>query len=128
MQTQQLQKILLLLAAIGLIPIALSYGLVPKKALTMLYGFTVADDNLVHIFRAVMGLYLAQIAFWFLGAFKANFRKAAMYSLVVFMFGLAAGRVLSLVAEGMPHWLLVVYFFLEMTVGLLGLVLLKRAE
>jgi hypothetical protein len=50
-----------------------------------------------------------------------------LWSLVVFMFGLAAGRVLSLLLDGVPHWLLVVYLFLEVAFGLIGLRLVRSA-
>jgi hypothetical protein len=42
----------------------------------------------------------------------------ALVSCAVFMLGLAAGRIVSLVLDGMPHWLLVVYAVLEIVLGL----------
>ncbi len=75
-----------------------------------------------------MGLYLALVVFWIIGAYRAEVRQAALYSLVVFMLGLAAGRTLSLVVDGMPSWLLIVYLVLELILGILGLQLLKRSD
>ena len=118
----------LLVAAIGLLPIALSYGLMPQKSLSFLFDISVSDPNGVHIFRAVMGLYLALIMFWLIGVFKVQIRQAALYSLIVFMFGLAAGRILSLIIDGMPHWLLVVYLVLELGFGVLGILLIKKSD
>jgi hypothetical protein len=123
-----IRRIFLLVAAIGLFPIALSYGLAPQKSLSYLFGITVSDPNGIHIFRAVMGLYLALIVFWLIGAFKAQVRQAAIYSLIVFMFGLAAGRILSLAIDGMPHWLLAVYLVLELVFGVLGMLLITKAD
>ena len=123
----KLQKTLLLTVAIGLIPIALSYGLIPKKSLSYLFDISVSEINLVHILRAVMGLYLAMILFWFAGAFKIHLRQAALYSLVIFMFGLAAGRILSFIMDGVPNWLLLVYLVLELGFGIFGLVLIKKS-
>ena len=128
MTTESTEKILLLIAAIGLIPIALGYGLMPEKTLTPLYGFPVDSVNLKHIMRAVMGLYFGQVIIWFLGATKAHLRRPAMYCLVVFMLGLAAGRALSLIIDGVSHWLLIVYLILELTIGLIGLVLIKKEK
>ena len=122
-----IRQMFLLVAAIGLLPIALSYGLIPQKSLSYLFDITVSDPNSIHIFRAVMGLYLALIIFWLIGAFKVQVRQAALYSLIVFMFGLAAGRILSLIIDGMPHWLLVVYLVLELGFGVIGLLLLKKS-
>jgi hypothetical protein len=123
-----IRQTFLIIAAIGLFPIALSYGLMPQKSLSFLFDISVSDPNGVHIFRAVMGLYIALILFWCTGAFTVQVRQAALYSLVVFMFGLAAGRVLSLIIDGMPHWLLVVYLVLDLSFGVIGLVLLKKSD
>jgi predicted membrane protein len=118
----------LLVASIGLLPIALSYGLMPQKSLSYLFDISVSDPNGIHIFRAVMGLYLALIIFWLIGAFMVQIRQAALYSLIVFMFGLAAGRILSLFIDGMPHWLLVVYLVLELGFGVLGILLIRKSD
>jgi len=122
----KLQKALLILVAIGLIPIALSYGLIPDKSMSYLYEITDLQLNQIHIFRAIMCLYLALVVFWLIGAFNIRLRQAALYSLVVFMFGLAAGRILSLLLDGIPHWLLIVYLFLELLFGILGCILVRK--
>jgi hypothetical protein len=124
----RLQKTLLLFVAVGLTPIALSYGLIPEKSLDFLYNIQVTETNLAHILRAVMGLYLALIVFWFIGAFKTQLRLTALYSLAVFMLGLAAGRILSVIADGVPHWLLLVYLALELLFGILALVLIRKSK
>ena len=124
----KLQKALLLFVAIGLIPIALSYGLRPEISLSYLFDISVSEINLIQIFRAVMGLYLALILFWFIGAFKIQLRLPALYSLVVFMLGLAAGRIISLILDGVPNWLLLVYLALELSFGILGLVLINKSR
>lgn len=124
MTNDRLQKIVLAVAAIGLVPIALGYGFMPEKTLTPLYGFDVDNVNLKHIMRAIMGLYFGQVIIWLLGFSNPNLRRPAMYCLVVFMLGLAGGRILSLIVDGMPHWLLVVYLILELIIGLFGLKLI----
>jgi len=118
-------SIFLIFAAVGLTPIALSYGAIPSSTLTPLFGFSVERPNLTHIFRAIMGLYLALACFWIAGAMIPQLTVAALWSLVIFMFGLAAGRALSLLLDGMPHWLLVVYLVLEIGLGAVGAWLLK---
>jgi hypothetical protein len=119
---------MLLFVAVGLIPIALGYGFMPEKSMSHLFNITVSEVNLAHILRAVMGLYLALIIFWFIGAFKVHLRQAALYSLVVFMLGLAAGRILSVIVDGIPDWLLLVYLALELLFGILGLVLINKSK
>ena len=126
MTLEKSQKLLLIIAAVGLIPIALGYGFMPEKTLTPLYGFSVDSVNLKHIMRAIMGLYFAQVIIWFLGFSSAKLRMPALYCLVVFMLGLAGGRILSLIVDGVSHWLLIVYLVLELTLGLIGMRLIQK--
>ncbi|MEP4037395.1 DUF4345 domain-containing protein [Pseudophaeobacter sp.] len=120
-------RYLLAFAATGLIPIALGYGLNPPAILTYLYGFEVSGINQPHIFRAVMGLYLGQIIFWYLGFAKKEFRRPALYMMATFMLGLASGRLLSLVLDGLPNGLLLLYFCLETLLGTFALVSLRQS-
>lgn len=123
-----LRQLFLISTAIGLVPIALSYGLVPQQSLGELFGLQVDSVNGFHIFRAITGLYLALALFWVMGALRAGLRQAALLSLVVFMLGLAIGRVVSLLIDGLPNTLLLVYLLLELGIGVLGLLLLKRPD
>jgi hypothetical protein len=43
------------------------------------------------------------------------------------MLGLAAGRILSLILDGTPHWLLIVYAILEIVLGL-GAIAIYRGD
>lgn len=85
----------------------------------VLYGAKI-NDNIAHILRAVMGLYFAVIAAWLYGVIEPSFTQCAMVILVVFMFGLAGGRVLSPLSEGKVHILLHTYMLLEILIGLAG--------
>jgi hypothetical protein len=120
------RSLFLVVTAVGLIPIALSYGAAPGRSLDFLFGIAVDSTNLAHIFRAVMGLYLALVVFWLAGALNPKLTRPALWSLVVFMFGLAAGRALSLLVDGFPHWLLFAYLVAEVTFGAIGWMLLKQ--
>ena len=122
------RQLFLLTAAVGLTPIALSYGAAPARSLDYLFQVQVTDTNTAHIFRAVMGLYLALVGFWTTAAFRVEIRQAALYSLVVFMLGLAAGRVFSLVVDGVPSTLLWVYLILEVGFGLVGIRMLRSTD
>ncbi len=122
------QKVFLILSATFLIPVALCYGLAPQKTLAPYLGIAVENTNLTHILRALMGLYLGQIVFWYLGAFYIKLRRAALYSLIVFMFGLAGGRLLSIIFDGLPHWILITSLVVELGAGFIGWVLLKKGD
>jgi len=122
------ESLFLLVAAVGLTPIALAYGLVPAITVPMLYGVEIDSVNVTHIFRAVMGLYLAMIVFWILGATRESLRFSALCSMVVFMGGLAVGRLLSLFFDGIPGTLLVIYLLLELGFALVAFKLAKSLQ
>jgi hypothetical protein len=115
----------LIFCAVGLVPIALGYGAKPSVSLDMLFGITVDTTNLTHIMRAVMGLYFGMVVIWVWGALCKKMTAAALVSCAVFMLGLAAGRILSFIIDGMPHWLLIVYAVLEVVLGLIAVMLYK---
>lgn len=120
------EQVFLCLAAIGLTPIALGYGLVPQVTMPVLYDISPDSVGEVHILRAVMGLYLGMVVFWVLGALRVYLRYAALCSVAVFMLGLAAGRALSLLVDGMPAVMLVVYLLLEVGFGAVAITLASR--
>ena len=122
------RKIYLWISAIGLLPVALSYGTAPELSLNWLFGIAVESPNEAHIFRAIMGLYLAMVALWILGATNKRYERAAIIGEVFFMSGLAIGRLLSVLVDGWPHWLLVSYIAVEATLAIIGIALLKQGE
>ncbi len=119
-------SLFLYLAAAGLTPVALAYGLAPDLTVPQLYGVPVDTVSTEHVFRAVMGLYLAMVVFWILGARRESLRFAALCSVAVFMLGLAAGRALSLLVDGTPATLLAVYLLLEIGFGVVAIVLARQ--
>ena len=118
-------RVFLIFCAVGLVPIALGYGAKPSASLDILFGITVDTTNLTHIMRAVMGLYLGMVVLWVWGAFNKQMTIPALVSCAVFMLGLAAGRILSFILDGMPHWSLIVYAVLEIVLGLAAIVIYK---
>jgi len=118
-------RVFLIFCAIGLVPIALGYGAKPSVSMDLLFSITVDTTNLTHIMRAVMGLYFGMVVLWLWGAFKKSMEGPALIACAVFMLGLAAGRIMSFILDGMPHWLLVVYAALEVVLGLTALALCR---
>lgn len=118
----------LLFCAVGLVPIAMGYGAKPSTSLDALFGITVDTTNLTHIMRAVMGLYFGMVVLWVWGAFKRQMTVPALVSCAVFMLGLAAGRILSFILDGMPHWLLVWYAILEVVLGLSAIAIYRADD
>jgi len=119
-------RVFLIFCAVGLVPIALGYGARPSDSLDALFGITVDTVNLTHIMRAIMGLYLAMVVVWIWGALDQQLTTPALVSCAVFMLGLAAGRILSFIVDGMPHWLLVVYAVLEILLGLVAIAIYRQ--
>jgi len=119
-------RLLLIFAAVGLVPIALSYGLIPGTTIPMLLDFPVEGTNQTHVFRAIMGLYLANVLFWVIGAMHEPLRRPALMTLFVFMAGLATGRLLSLLIDGMPNAVLVFYLIAEVALAVLAFGALRR--
>ena len=118
----------LLFSAIGLTPVALSYGIAPANVLPQLMDLNVEGTDLTHIFRAIMGLYLGMIVLWLLGAFRSNFARAAVVSEIFFMFGLAGGRLLSIAVDGVPSIPLILYAIVEIAAGIWGVVVLRNSH
>ena len=119
-------RVFLIFCAVGLVPIALGYGARPADSLDALFDIAVDTINLTHIMRAIMGLYFGMVVIWVWGAFDKRLTTPALVSCAVFMLGLAAGRILSFILDGMPHGLLVVYAVLEVLLGLLAVTIYRQ--
>jgi len=124
----RLMQLFLLAVVILIVPIALNYGLDPGRTLPMTLDVKVEGTDQTHIFRALMCLYLGAAIYWGIGAFNPAWQRMAVIWAIFFAFSLAVGRVISLVVDGMPSPLLVVYLAIEIGGGLLGLAVLKAAD
>ena len=119
-------RLYLLISAAGLTVVALSYGVAPATVLPQLLDITVEGTDLTHVLRAIMGLYLGMIVLWVLGAFRPSLTRAAVIAEIAFMSGLAVGRVLSIVVDGMPSIALVGYTGVEIAMAAWGMLVLKK--
>jgi hypothetical protein len=111
-----------------LFPVALSYGVDPAATLPKFMNITVEGTDQTHIFRALMGLYLGMVTFCIIAAFTPEWRHVAVIWAVFFAYSLALGRILSLIVDGMPSPILLFYLAVELAVGTLGLLVLKREQ
>ena len=121
-----MKKLFLLVAGVFLIPVALSYGIDPAATLPMIMNVTVEGTDEIHIFRALMGLYLGMVAFCIIAAFTPAWQHVAVIWAVFFAYSLAIGRILSLIVDGIPSPMLLFYLAVELVVGTWGLILLTR--
>ncbi|GAB7219682.1 DUF4345 domain-containing protein [Vibrio comitans] len=108
------QNLFLLMAAIGIFPVALSYGFLPS----FLFGVEMNSVEVINIFRAIMGLYAAMGIFWLYAAFNSALTQAGLYSMVAFMGGLSIARIVSSILDGTPNAILLGYTATELILAL----------
>lgn len=107
------ESFFLILSAVGVFPIALVYGAYPSISLPFFYDIEITNNNLANVFRAIMGIYIAFNIFWISGALIQSMRIGALWSLFVFYIGAGSGRFLSIVIDGTPDTIFIIYLILE---------------
>lgn len=107
------ESFFLILSAVGVFPIALVYGAYPSISLPFFYDIEITNNNLANVFRAIMGIYIAFNIFWISGALIQSMRIGALWSLFVFYIGAGSGRFLSIVIDGTPDTIFIMYLILE---------------
>lgn len=123
----QLKKILLVLSFVTICVIALLYGVSPQWFFeTFLVNSQAPSIDQSHILRAVMMLYMALGLFWLYCAFSDKYRDAGIIVLSVFCGGLVAGRILSVIIDGMPSPILILYIFMELSLVPVCIWILRR--
>ena len=118
----------MLFIAAGVFPVSLLYGGNPAESMPNFYDIEVDTVNLSNILRAVMGLYIALCVFWVIGARYEKLRLPALWSLVIFMTGIASGRILSLILDGMPSPLFIFYLIVEVIAAIIGFKLISNLQ
>ncbi len=104
------------------------YCLYPDLVLPKLFNIKVETIHLTNIFRALMGAYLAVSALWVAGIFKREYWIIATVTNVVFMEGLAFGRLLSLVLDGIPSLFLLAGLFADLFFAFWGMKNIKKYQ
>lgn len=118
----------LIFAFVAVSIIALLYGVSPDWFARTFLDVDALDADLAHILRAVMGLYIALGLFWLYAAFHPHLRDAAILMTIVFCAGLVSGRLISLVADGQPAPLLLLYVAMEFALVPIGLWVFRRPD
>jgi hypothetical protein len=116
----QIKKAYLTFAFVAVTIFGLLYGISPTWYAATFLDITDLNPNVAHILRAVAGLYLALAAFWLYAAFNDKYRDTALLTTILFAGGLAAGRCVSLIADGQPAFMLMTYLAAELGVVLIG--------
>lgn len=115
-----MKNIHLLISALLVVPIAITYGFAPDLIWPLLFDFKVDTADLHNILKAVMGLYISVALVWMWGTYKPRYWETATILNIVFMAGLAAGRIISFALDGMPSVGLLVGFGGEIGLAILA--------
>ena len=124
----QIKKAYLTFAFVAVTIFGLLYGISPTWYAATFLDITDLNPNVAHILRAVAGLYLALAAFWLYAAFNDKYRDTALLTAILFAGGLAAGRCVSLIFDGQPAQVLLIYGAMEFAVVLVGYWVYTRPE
>ena len=125
------ESLFLILVAIGLIPLGITYGAHPSFNLLPISFLDEVEINSIdhaNIFSGIMGLYVTMAIFWILGALKKSLTIPALWSLVIFMTGIGAGRAISMIADGMPSGPYLLFLLLEVIFALIGFIFIKSMK
>lgn len=112
----------LIISIVIVLAVSLVYGFQPN----LLFEVTINSTDEHNIFKAIMGLYLGFSVLWIVGLFLDRFWKTATVSNIVFMLGLAFGRIISMLLDGFPTTVFVVGTIGELVLGLFAYYQLKR--
>ena len=110
----RVKKYFLIFAFVVVSMIALLYGISPQWFARTFLDINELNISSAHILRALMCLYLSLGVFWLYSAFTSRLRNAAVLTTLVFAGGLFIGRLISLVLDGVPKPLLILYIVLEL--------------
>ena len=108
-----LKNLHLIISVAIVAPVGLIYGVKPN----FLFEVSLQSPDEFSIFKAIMGLYLGFSFFWILGIFQKHFWKAATISNMIFMLGLAIGRLLSFFLDGLPSTIFLIGTVGELVLG-----------
>ena len=125
------ESLFLILVAISLIPLGITYGAHPSLNLLPISFLDEVEINSIdhaNIFSGIMGLYITMAIFWILGALKKSLTIPALWSLVIFMTGIGAGRAISMIADGMPSGPYLLFLLLEVIFALIGFMFIKSMK
>ena len=110
---RRLKKYFLIFAFVAVWIIAILYWISPAWFAQTFLNIPAMSVDVAHILRAIMGLDLGFGLFWLCSAFNNRHRNTAVLTTEIFAGGLVTGRLISLLADGWPSPILLVYVALE---------------
>jgi Domain of unknown function (DUF4345) len=116
------------MSSIIVIIVGLAYGLYPQKLMPLFFDFKVETTDLSNVFRAIMGLYIGLGIYFIVGIKKQQYYKNATLICTIFMGGLAFGRIISIVIDGIPSPIFAIGTILELLFMIWGIRNLNQIE
>ena len=114
----------LIISIIIVIPVAIFYGVKPDY----LFEVSLNSTDELNIFKAIMGLYLGFATLWIYGILKPDFWKTATISNMIFILGLAFGRICSITVDGIPTTIFLLGTIGELILGMFAWYQLKKQK
>lgn len=122
----KIKNLHLLVSVLIIIPVGLVYGLNPFGLLTKLLHFPIDNINLSGMLKAVMGLYISIAGIWIAGIIKPTLWVTATWVNILCMGGLAFGRIISLITDGIPSYIFLLGLGLEIFLASWGIFNVKK--
>ena len=94
----------------------------------LLFNIDVYTTDEHSVFKAIMGIYLSFAIMWILGIFKNEYFQIALFSNFVFMVGLAFGRVISIIFDGIPSKIFVFGLAGEVVLGFYSFIVWTKSN
>ncbi len=114
------------MSSLTVIGVGFTYGICPNRILPFFFDFEVNSIDLNNVFRAIMGLYLGLAFYWLIGIFKPEYWRNATLICIIFMGGLAFGRIISIILDGIPSLPFSIGTILEILLMFWGIRNLKK--
>lgn len=121
------KKLHLAISALIILAMGLTYGMYPDKILPFLFDFSAESVDLKNVFRALGGLYVTMAMFWIFGLVNPKYRDQATLTIVLFMGGLAFGRAISFLIDGVSIPF-VRGFIIELLLAIWGIFNLRKTK
>ncbi len=114
----------LIISLIIVVPTGIIYG--SPSILPEHLDIQVETIDFSNMLKANMILYLGISGVWILGIFKNGYWKRATELNILFMLTLGAGRILSMLIDGLPTGGYIFGVIAELTIGILSVYQLKK--
>ena len=104
--------------------VAFVYGFKPD----LWFNIKVKTSDEHTVFKAIMGIYIAFSALWIVGIINEKYWQTATISNFLFMLGLAFGRIVSLIFDGIPSKLFLLGTIGELILGFYAFYQFKKQK